>query len=42
MIHVFFLINRQGKIRLTKFFDTFLISERNKFLREVNTHNNPN
>ena len=35
MINLFFLINRQGKIRLTKFFDTFNISERNKLLREV-------
>lgn len=36
MINLFFLINRQGKIRLTKFFESFNISERNKLLREVN------
>lgn len=35
MINLFFLINRQGKIRLTKFFETFNINERNKLLREV-------
>jgi AP-1 complex subunit sigma 1/2 len=35
MINIFFLINRQGKIRLTKFFDSFNLSERNKLLREI-------
>ena len=35
MINLFFLINRQGKIRLTKFFETFNLHERNKLLREV-------
>lgn len=35
MINLFFLINRQGKIRLTKFFESFNLSERNKLLREV-------
>lgn len=38
MINLFFLINRQGKIRLTKFFETFNLHERNKLLREVH-HN---
>ena len=35
MINLFFLINRQGKIRLTKFFESFNITERNKLLREI-------
>ncbi len=35
MINIFFLINRQGKIRLTKFFESFNLSERNKLLREI-------
>ena len=35
MIHCLMLINRQGKVRLIKWYDTFLLSERQKQIREV-------
>ena len=37
MIHCLFLINRQGKIRLTKWYThSFTTNERQKFLKEIN------
>jgi hypothetical protein len=30
------LINRQGKVRLMKWYDTFALNERQKYIREVN------
>merc|ERR1711976_388375 len=37
MIHCLFLINRQGKTRLTKWYThSFTTSERQRFLKEVN------
>ena len=35
MIHMVLLINRQGKIRLVKFYDNFLLSERKKLIKEI-------
>lgn len=35
MIHCLMLINRQGKVRLIKWYDTFLLAERQKQIREV-------
>jgi hypothetical protein len=35
MIHCIMLINRQGKVRLMKWYDTFLLSDRAKYIREV-------
>ena len=35
MIHMILLINRQGKIRLVKFYDNFLLSERKKIIKEI-------
>src|SRR5574344_2082339 len=35
MIHLMLLVNRQGKIRLMKWFDCFKVSERHKQLREI-------
>jgi hypothetical protein len=29
------LINRQGKVRLMKWYDTFLLTDRAKYVREV-------
>lgn len=37
MIHCFFLINRQGKIRLTKWYShSYSTAERQRFLKEIN------
>ena len=37
MIHCLFLINRQGKIRLTKWYThSYTLAERTKFLKEIN------
>ena len=37
MIHCFFLINRQGKIRLTKWYShLYSTAERTRFLKEIN------
>jgi hypothetical protein len=36
MIHCIMLINRQGKVRLMKWYDTFLLTDRAKYIREVN------
>src|SRR3990167_9445182 len=37
MIHSFFLINRQGKIRLTKWFtQSYTTQEKTRYLKEVN------
>lgn len=37
MIHCFFLINRQGKIRLTKWYShSYTTQERQRFLKEIN------
>ena len=37
MIHSFFLINRQGKIRLTKWYiQNLSMEERQKFIKEIN------
>jgi hypothetical protein len=35
MIHCLLLINRQGKVRLMKWYDTFLLTDRVKYIREV-------
>ena len=35
MIHSILLINRQGKVRLTKWYETFPIGERMRLIREV-------
>lgn len=35
MIYMLLLINRQGKIRIVKFYDNFLLSERKKIIKEV-------
>mmetsp|Transcript_4850 Transcript_4850/g.5020 ORF Transcript_4850/g.5020 Transcript_4850/m.5020 type:complete len:169 (+) Transcript_4850:38-544(+) len=35
MIHMLLLINRQGKIRLVKFYDNFLLTERKKIIKEI-------
>ena len=37
MIHSFFLISRQGKVRLTKWYTNLLSSkEKQKFIKEIN------
>lgn len=35
MIHCMMLINRQGKIRLMKWYDSFQLGDRNKYVRDV-------
>ena len=35
MIYMFLLINRQGKVRLAKFYENYLINERRKIMKEV-------
>lgn len=35
MIHCMLLVNRQGKIRLMKWFDCFLINERQRYVKEM-------
>lgn len=35
MFYMFLLINRQGKVRLVKFYDNFLQSEKKKIVKEV-------
>ena len=35
MIHMILLINRQGKIRLVKFYDNFILSERKQIIKEI-------
>ena len=35
MIHCILLINRQGKVRLMKFYDSFKIQERQKAIKEL-------
>ena len=35
MIYMFLLINRQGKVRLVKFYDNYLINEKRKIMKEV-------
>jgi hypothetical protein len=35
MIHCVMLINRQGKVRLMKWYENFLLSDRAKYVREV-------
>ena len=35
MIHMFLLINRQGKIRLVKFYDNIYLNDRKKITREI-------
>jgi len=39
MIHCIFLINRQGKIRLTKWYESFSLADRAKLSREVTNNN---
>ena len=35
MIHLMLLVNRQGKIRLMKWYDSYLVSERQKYIKEL-------
>lgn len=35
MIYCYLLINRQGKVRLTKWYETFPLAERSKLIRDV-------
>ena len=35
MIHSLMLINRQGKIRLIKWYSTFQVADRTKYMREI-------
>lgn len=35
MIHYFLLISRQGKVRLSKYFDTYTQSERTRIVSDV-------
>ena len=35
MIHSIMLINRQGKIRLIKWYSTFQVADRTKYMREI-------
>ena len=35
MIYMFLLINKQGKVRLDKFYDNFTLPERRKIMKEV-------
>lgn len=40
MIHCLILINRQGKVRLMKWYDNVFMNERTKMIREVNIYIN--
>ena len=35
MIHSLMLINRQGKLRLIKWYSTFQVADRTKYMREI-------
>ena len=35
MIHCILLVNRQGKVRLMKWYDCFLIHERPRYIKEM-------
>ena len=35
MIHLMLLVNRKGKIRLMKWYDSYLVSERQKYIKEL-------
>ena len=35
MIHLMLLVNRQRKIRLMKWYDSYLVSERQKYIKEL-------
>ena len=42
MIHSLILINRQGKVRLVKYYESFPMQDRSKMVREVNKIKKPN